>query len=398
MPVAAASPPPEIQETARSLADAMRALVDAIPGGPHRPTALGEQLGLSRVTVSKLLGALQRPSLVEVLEAIPGPESLRTAAEASRGLGVDPAIVDDALGAIDGFGALIRDRFGTRAALHAAIGGRSSELRPRIEQAGRADVFKGMRQVLGAEANAWLTAMIFAPAPDGETVEVTTIHGALGLRRLRPDTPIFFTFGPPGPQQGSPDGERDLSASPVSLQEFYANDPATLESSIVGGQLRHRLVQDRLGKDAVVDMLAVSHNPRGSRRYAPPEAPRRGVSVFVDVPVRTMIADVIVHRDLFPGAEPELIVYNPGARGPANPNDPTRDLDRVAVSETIATIPDEGDRFAVPEIPNYGAMVRRVFAQLGAAPGDYRVHRVTMAYPVTAFQHVIAFKAPPAPG
>lgn len=386
----------DVLAVGRQLATSIQSLLDALPEVPRRPTAMAKQLGLSRVTCSKLLGALKRPTPFELLEAIPGPESLRVATAAVRELGVDPELVDDAQEAIDAFATLVREHFGTRAALTAALSGRSRKLRARNDQAGRFDVFNGMRRVLGVEAHTWLTAMFLTPTPDdADVIAVTSLQGALGLRRLRPDTQVYFTCGAPYP---NPNHAPELSVSPISLQEHYTHEPARLETTMIDGQLRHRLDQERLGKHAIVDMLTVNHDAHGSRRYAAPDAPLRGVSLFVDVPVRTLVYDAIVHRELFPGCAGQLVVYNAIARGPANPNDATRRVDQIPVSETVVEVPATAASFTLSEVPNYEKMVSRICRQLGHPLTDFRVHRLQMAYPVNAFQFVIVFDAPRPPG
>ncbi|MDX2148751.1 MAG: hypothetical protein SFZ23_14655 [Planctomycetota bacterium] len=386
------SPAPDIETIGRSLRSAMQLVLRAIPDSPYRPTPLAQRLGLSRVTISKLLSALDRHSPLEMLERIPGPDSLRAVATGAGALGVNPELVGSARQAIDEFAALIRDHFGTRASLQAAIGSTSGSLRARVDFAGRADVFRGMRQVLGVEAETWLTCMFFVPGVEEDTIAVTTIHGALGLRRLKPESPVYFTFGAPYAEPG-----KDPTGSPISLQEFYTHEPAKVRTTSAGGQVRHQLIHDRLGKNAVADMLAVSHDPRGSRRYRTPEAAFRGVSLFVDIPVRTLVCDAIVHRDLFPGVDPELRIYNPGARGPANPNDPKRDMDRLEVSEQISRVEGDIDAFDVAEVPNYRGMVDRVMPRLGHPASHYRIYRLVMGYPVISFQFVMAFCAPEKP-
>lgn len=383
---------PDVEGTAHALVGSLRAIVETTSPQPPSPTYLANQLGLSRVTVSKLLGSLDQSTLFDTLERIPGPDSLRDFVKSTVRINTSSELINNALTSIDRFETLIRDHFGTRDALHAAIGSQSAALRSRIDMSARGDVFKGLRQVLGVEAETWLTSMIFVPhASDAEWASVTTIHGALGMRRLRPDAEVYFTFGPPYHEPGT---EPELSKSPVSLQEFYTNEPANLEVSMSHGQLRHRLVGDRLGKDAKVDMLAVSHAVRGSRQYAAPESKLRGVSIFVDTPVRMLVADAIVHKNLFPASEPELFVYNPGARGPANPNDPSRNADRVITAEPVVNVPHGSARFEVDEVPHYRGMLESVSRQIGCALSDFRVHRLRLAYPVPCFQHVIAFQAP----
>ncbi|MGE3108268.1 MAG: hypothetical protein AB7G11_16030 [Phycisphaerales bacterium] len=396
MPTAVPHAPIDLSHIGHDLQRSLRVLLEAIPGTPHRPSSLSEQVGVSRVTVSKLLGALQRTSPYEFLEAIPGPESLRLVVLAAENLRVERSAVENASAAIERFSMLIRERFGTRTALNAAIGARSDSLRARTELLGRTEAFKGMRQVLGVEAETWLTSMLFAPSrEDPEAIEVANIQGALGLRRLRADREIYFSVGPP---YRDPASEPTLAPSPVTFDDLYTHEPAKIETSRVNGQIRHRLIDERLGKHAVADMLAVGHNARGSRRYATEDSRRRGVSLFVDVPVRLLVCDALIHESLFPGSEAELLIFNTAARGPANPNDPTRDLDRVPVMEAPKLVHDGPPRFEVPEVPNYGRMIERLCGHLHRDPAKFRVYRVRIAYPVYGFQYVMAFEAPLQPG
>ena len=383
----------ELERLGERLRVSLRSVIVRIPGAPHKPTPLASKLGMSRVTVSRILRAIEHESAYEVLEALPGPESLRGVVNGAEGMSIEREALEEAGAAIDAFGWVIRDQFGTRSALNAAIRPLTGTLRERVDHAGRSEVFRGMSQILGVEAQTWITSMIFAPNPDDEDmVSVMTLHGALGVRRLRPDTAVYFTFGPPPEGRGH---ERELSGVRVSLEDLYHNEPVVVESTMLGERLVHRLVNDRLGKDATGDMLSVSMDKRGSRRYAADAtACLRGASIFVDFPVRLLLCDAIVHKDVFPGSDPELMVFNPGARGPANPNDLNRHADLVDFESAIEEVEPGAGMYDVHEVPNYGAMMRRVFDAHWCDQGDFRVYRMTIAYPVTAFQHVIAFEAP----
>lgn len=384
----------------RDCAEVFGRLFAAIPGAPHRPTALARRLGLSRVTISRLINAIARPDPYEVLEHVPGPESLRVLTQAAAGLGVDEGLIGEANGVIERFANLIRQDFGTRGAFTAAITPQHPELKTRFAHTSRYKVYIGMRQILGVEADTWLTSMMFAPSKrDPEALTVTTVHGALGMRRLRPDVNVYFTFGPPKQAAGQPTGDPpEVSERPIDLREFCTHEPAPLHTHQAGGQLVHRLAHDRLGRLSTVDMLAVSHNAKGSRRYATPERPRGGLVVFPDVPVKTLICDALLHDDAFPDPNPELIVYNPGARGPANAADRSRDIDRVEVPERIESLGKRPDRFEVAEVPHYAAMIDRVCRGMDLNPADFRVCRLRMAYPVHGFQFVMAFDAARKPG
>jgi len=366
--------------------------VEAIPGGPHRPTTIARSLNLNRVIVSKMINAVANPDPLEVLEKLPGPESLRAFAIAAREAGVKPSLVDEAIEAISRFAGLIRQDFGTRIAFNAALSPLRPELKLRLAHKSRYQIYMGMQQVLGVSADTWLTSMIFRPsAEDSESIAVTAIHGALGMGRLRPDARVYFTYGPPnvGTNQAS-----NLSSNDIDLRQFCTHEPAQLETHKAGGQLVHRLAHERLGRHAKVDMLAASHNAKGSRRYASPDRPRGGVVVYPDVPVKVLICDAFLHVDVFPRSTPELMVFNPGARGPANPNDPAREIDRVDVPERIDTISLSEEEFDLTEVPNYRHMMTHVAGCLNVDLSQFRMFRLRMPYPVHGFQFVMAFDAP----
>lgn len=385
-----------IVELGSDIRGAFVTLFNSFPENERGPSAIARALGVNRVMVSKLLNAVRRDDPLEVVQHIPGPDSLRSITHASRMIDdVPDTVLDRTDACIERFASLIRDRFGTRGALNAAISDQNDSLRKHFDETARYDVYNGMRHVLGVEGDTWITSMIFTPnVEDEDTLSVTMIHGVLGMRRLRPDTPVRFTYGPPYEEPGP---GHDPLQSDISLLEFFENKPAPLISEHHNGQLVHRLAPFRVGKNELVDMLTVSQDTRGCRRYASQDRPLGGVAIFHDVPVRLLHCDAIVHEDAFPDTTPRVIAYNPGSRGPANPNDPARDIDRIDVCETIESLGNAAARFEAPAIPNYKHMVRRVFSRIGEPPENYRVYRLTMAYPVHGFQYVLAFDAPAKP-
>ena len=66
-----------INEVGRDLAEAFGRVLQAIPGGPHRPQKLAHQLGVNTVLTSRLLKAAQQRDPIVVAHVIPGPEPLR---------------------------------------------------------------------------------------------------------------------------------------------------------------------------------------------------------------------------------------------------------------------------------------------------------------------------------
>lgn len=376
----------------------LRLLADSLPREARRPSAMARELGLSRVIISRLLGAIAKDDPIEVLQRLPGPESLRAFVAAAVREGADDELASRAYASIERFAELIRHDFGTRGALHTALSPHQPASQLRVEHASRYQVFKGMREVLGVDADAWLTCMMFVPHPaDDEAVSVTTIHGAIGMRRLRTDVNVYFTFGLPTGADSArrgPHASQDISPDSVRLDDCYTHEPATLDAERIGDQVFYRLVQDRVGRRASVDMLAVSHDPRGSRRHVTDGRRFAGVAAYPDVPVKLLVCDALVHRDIYPGTRPEPMAYHLGLRGPANPNDPRRDIDRMPVREQVEDLSADVDRFHIHEVPQYARMVDRLCRHVGHPVDSLRVYRLRVAYPVHGFQHVLAFAAP----
>jgi hypothetical protein len=290
---------------------------------------------------------------------------------------------------------VIREEFGNRGALNAAISGDSSVLRRQVEMASRYQVFKGLSEIRGMSAETWFSSSIFFPsARDNDLIESTMIQGALGIRMLRPDSKFYFSSGY-SPRE-FPNMELSRHEN-MNLGEFLNHPAARVETIDGGNHLQHVVSPDRIGKDSLFDTIYVSHAARASRRYATPERKRGGVSTFPNIPAKALILDMFLHKDVFTGNMPELLVYNIAVRGPAMPYDPGRRLVLVASTEQVESLGAAPTRLDVPEIPNYAKIVERVASGWHHNLDEFRLYRLRVTYPVIGFQFVVAFEVPEPP-
>lgn len=385
---------PPGRDLARELSAGLAAVIDALPGEPEGPSALARTLGIGRVPVSRLLGAVRREPGTEILALLPGPETLRSIVHAAQRAGVDEATARQALESVDRFESMIRS-FGNRAAFDATMSVREPEALERFEQAGRYQVFRGMSQVLGVEAEKWLSTMIMTPTPgDPVALDVTAVHGALGMRRLRPDVTVSFTYGAPHEAVGKPGGSFDLA---MDLSAFYTCEPAPLRAHDRDGNVVHEFCPATTGKDAQFDMLAGVHAPAHSKRYRDEKRTTRGVVVIPDIPVQAMVVDLFVGEGVFPGLEPRVYLYNTVARGPADIEDPARLHDRVVSPVDLVPIAEPAADLRLVRLPSYGGMIGKVCQRIGYDTARLRGWRLRVPYPLYGFQWVLAFDAPNAP-
>lgn len=385
---------PPGRDLARELSAGLAGVIDALPGDSGGPSAVARTLGVGRVPISRLLGAIRRDPGAEVLALLPGPETLRSIVHAAHRAGVEDGAVHRALGAIDRFEVLIRS-FGTRAAFDATMSVREPEALERFEQAGRYQVFRGMSQVLGVEAELWLSTMILTPTPGASVdLDVTAVHGALGMRRLRPDVVVSFTYGAPHEAVGRPGGSIDLA---MDLSAYYTSEPAPLRAHDRDGNIVHEFCPTTTGKDAQFDMLAGVHAPAHSKRYRDAKRTTRGVVVIPDIPVQSMIVDLFVGRGVFEGIDPRVYLYNTVARGPGDIEDPARLHDRVVPPVEPEPITDPVAGLTIDRLPGYGGMITKVCNRIGYNAADLRGWRLKVPYPLYGFQWVLAFDAPSPP-
>jgi hypothetical protein len=384
-----------IRAVGDSLGRSIRLVLDALPGGVHRPNALSRELGVNRAVASRVLGATAARDPLEVVHLIPGPEPLRQLVRAAAAKEVAPDLIGAAASAIDAFDRLIRDEAGTRSALDALISSSLPGAREKFELASKYSVFKGMSQLKGARAETWVgTAVIRPNDADATKLDLTWMNGAVAMQRLRPGVSVRFSYRYPGQEDAGP-----AAPDPVNLEQFCTNPPARLEAQTAGRVVNYVLPPDLLGPRAVTDLFVVDHHPAEVRRYARPEAPGKRTSLFVEpaVPVATLVFDVLLHAEAFPGAEPTLYVYDTGADGIANVNDPERDIDRVDLQESVEFLGHDLRDLYAPEVAGYAGIVAHLAAEHGWDPARFRGYRTRIQYPVYGWQVCMAFEPPPAP-
>lgn len=379
----------EATATGQALAKSLRVVLNAPARLPTGASALSARLKVSRMIISRIKNALKRDDSLEVMMRLPGPESLRGFVVAMGRHGVALTRVKPALAAIDRFQVLIRDGFGTRDRLQAAISSHSPSLATRVELVSRQRLFAAMRELRGGEAEVWLAAHMLAPDRDDPSkLNARILQGFIGLRRMRADIQVYFDFMP----AEEPSGESSAAPGHGGLEAHYANPPARLEVDEVGRRKVFRLASGPLGNDSVCDMLSLTRITGALPRLARSPGRRTGSFALIKTPVKALHLDILLPGELTDGSPPELLAFVPGPRCCTNVNDRLDDLDRVPVPERVEVLESGADRFDVPEVPNYCRMLAKMADELGQDLDAMRVHRVRVAYPPFGYEFVSTFR------
>jgi len=386
-----------------ALASTFGNVLDAIPGGPYGPAHLARAIGIDKVLASRLLKTARKKDPMAVLHLIPGPEPLRRVLRAAAKRNVSAERIAAAHEAVDHFETLIRREAGDRSALAAMISAWLPEARAEFELRRKQAAFRAMSQLKGVAMETSLATVLLHPSEDGNHLDIVWLFGLLGLQRLRPGSGVKFASRRLA-KEGAPRLPQTLDGVPVEgfdglrLDEFCSSPPAKLNVHHVGDVVHYTLGDDGFGPRSATDLVFAEVNRAELARYLPPEQQRkRYVFAEVSTPVKVLVFDALLHDDVFPGSEPTLFIYDTTFDGVADVNDPTRDIDRLDLCESIQSLGRGIAKFRTTEAPRYAELLRHVCTKLGWDGERFRGYRCHIDYPIYGTEVAMAFNAPPPP-
>jgi hypothetical protein len=254
------------------------------------------------------------------------------------------------------------------------------------------------------QCEVWLNITLVHPSPDNpERHDVAVVHGCLAMHRLRPGVRVRFNFK-------RLDHDEDLDALPegkavpferpgLSLDAHCLNPVGKLKALRAGKVVHYITESESVGPGSATDLLVFDHHAAALDRYTTDPTASKGAFVAPAIPSKVLVFDTLLHEQAYPGADPDLAVYDMGTEGTAWVNDPARDIDRMDVLETVEYLGRDASRFFCADVPTYAGLVRSVCDELGWDASAFRGYRARVQYPVTGWQFCMAFRppAPPAP-
>jgi hypothetical protein len=385
----------KISEVGGQLTHSLGALLAEIPEGSQGPQRLGAALGLDKVLTHRLLKALRDDSPLSTLQHAPGPDPLRRFLRAAKKYGADPAKVASASAAIDGFQSILRDDVGDRSQLDAILSSWLPQARSEFELRRKQSAFKSRSQLQGVSAATNLSTVILHPSTTGEGIDVVWLAGLYNLQRWRPGartkvtTRRFVTEGKDR-RPTTLQGERVECLEGLRLDQFCSANPAELEVNQVGDCVQYILGGDGFGRKATSDLILAEVNLDEMPRQP---QPGRKAYVFAEVstPAKLLLFDVLVHKDLYGGATPELGTYDTAFDGVVDVNDRAREIDRMDTADRLELLGKGIGNLPVPEVPKHAALLEHVFSNLGWDPQAFQVWRAKVDYPLYGTQVVVSF-------
>lgn len=382
------------------LMDSLGRVLDAIPDTPQGPQALARHINVDKVLASRLLRAVRSPDEMAALHRFPGPEPLRRVLRGASKVGVDAALIASAEDAVDRFACLIRDDLGDRGALDAIVSAWVPEARREFELRSKQTAFKAMSQLKGARADAILATAIIHPAADDGRLDLVWLSGVSGLQRLRPGAAVKLATRRMIPE----DSDRRpfaLDGKPVDglhesvLDEFSGNPSPHIDTHHAGEVVHYTLGPAEFGPRHAQDIVIAEVNRSEMPSSIPKDQDRRAFFFAeTSIPAKVLQFDAIVHRDVYPGSDPRLRIYDTASEGVADVNDHGRDMDQLDVLESIEPLGATVGRIGSSSIPRYGSLIRHVFDRVQWDRDAFRIFRCRIDYPIYGSQIAMCFDPP----
>ena len=370
----------QIKVLGQELCIALQAVADEVPAKSQTPHGFASSLKVHRTLVGRLLSALRTGDPLAAISRMPRSEGLRMILQAARSV-VSPNTIKRADAALRSFEQVVQNDLGGWDGFDAAI----------------------TEWLAGARADVQLDTAIYYPNEAGDRCDIALIEGMVNLRRLRPSVRIRVASHTPQPVNPTPleflskSQRAEQGGLDYPLLEQFCSAPCPkLDVMRTGSTVNYLLSGNDIGLNSAVDIFAANIVRNARPLYRRPDEPetRRHWSAGINVPSKTLLMNVLMHEDVWPG-EPHLLTYNLHVHGMAEPFDPSRELDRMEMVEALQPLGRGASRFRAVEAGSHVEMVQHVCESLGWDSERLQGYRARIQYPLPQVQYCIAFAPAP---
>lgn len=396
---------------ARRLHAELAALLGELPATVRHASGLARHLGIDRTTCQRAVFVVTRPySGPDLLARLPGVRGLRLLTQAAEGS--DPAptqsAVDALATAVDQLQELVvslggsltkltqRIELGADAAARASADGQAGagSIDPGLDA--RVRLFDAAAELTGRASECWVAVYVYRPAPTTPNVlDVFRANGLAGHVARADAVPlVVHNFTNPEADAAREDNAVDPGArerfsnlenapvrgrSPTVVLEDFTSDPPPLVTARQPHEFLVQSIDERpASAGQPVDlMLATRTTVPHPRTLSPPV---EEVWALVNFPVRHLVFDVYVHRDL---ARESLASLDTHLWGPDFAQQVgERWQTRFAESPPLQLL-GNGPRSAPPAAyPRMTELSEQLFARSGLDRDEYVGYRCDVPYPL----------------
>lgn len=410
--------PPEHDSLDRPLRDLhreLRGLLATLPIEAQTASGLARYLRIERTTCQRAVSAATQPYAgLSLASQLPGPRGLRLLVDAvAKRRNGEPspevgARVASLRAAIDAYEAATRRTAGSRSELlrrleaQAADAGDSAATGSDVRL--REQLFHAAAGLTGRSSQTWLAAHIYEPQPGGQTLMQTRAHGLIGHVARDDAVPLTLHVIPPDAELLTPDALEPAGlvplvpapddGAPAEVLRAFSTRPIPIVRTQHPNEFIVQTVERAPGQSET-DAFDVLFAMRG-RMVHPGHTPSRLEEVWalINFPVRRLLLDVFLHRDLardcIPGLDTHL--WRPDFAAHVGERWQTRFARGPKLQVLGAGLQHAGTE----SYARHRELLAFLFAARGMNPADYIGFRCETPYPMwrTGYRVTLDFGGP----
>ena len=393
----------QIEATAAELRRTIAPVLEAVSGTHARPTRISRAIGLDKSLASRLVRAVQSSSDLDLMHLVPSPGGLRILATLAARY-ADPASIGNLLRATERFELLLDTVPGGRASIDAQISESSHVALLKREHIAKQASFKAMSFLLGHFCEVVTTTLFLVPSPNGRRVDGIEIQRRIGLRRMRPSTPLVLMAIWGEPEDAI--NENAITFDTIEGERGSGNPAAFLLSAFCTQPLprldvmrEEQMAALVLAGDPALHAPSQVTSAMRIRNGWPMEAESRVQSLrgyVLHTPCRKIVRDVYIAESLYPDATPQVSFVLPGPRPSLRTprEDGSRHYSEVDLARSVERLPGGQQSYEIPGVVNHSAVVRHVLERTGHSQTPFRGWRFAMTYPVTLVETIWSLTHP----
>src|SRR5262245_24093218 len=386
-----------IEATGRELRRAINIVLEAVAGPRPRPTRVAQAIGLDKSLASRLVRSVRATSDMDLMHFVPSPGGLQIFADLARRY-ADPASIEHLRAAADRFTELLDAVPGGRASIDAQIAEDSRVALEKREHIAKQASFKAMSFVLGHFCDVLTTSLFLVPSANGRRVDGIEVHRRLGLRRMRPRTPLallsFWAEASDAMKENAisfenVDGEPGAANPTGFLLPEYSTQPLPELDVMRDGEMTTLVLGGNSSGHAPTQLTSVFRIRNGWALA--PEARYQSLRGYVlHTPCREVVRDVYIAESLYSDATPQVSFVLPGPRAAMRPPRATgqRHFTEVGLTSSIVQLPPSPQPYDIPGVVNHAAVVKHALERTGHSMTRFRGWRFAMTYPITLVEMI----------
>jgi len=382
-----------IHAIAADLRERLEPIVREIAGARPRPSRLVSELDIDKSLASRLTRALRADDPSEFIHLLPSPTGLSIFLSAARTAGIDREMCRAAEDSVDGFRFLLEALPGGRATLDAALSTSSGEARSRSERNAKQAVYKAMSYLVGIRCESIATMFAMQPASDGRMVDAIDLHHRIGIRRLRPTAPLGVSsvrLHPPTngktplPFMETLDGEPAQGVEGLFLREYSSPELPEFHMFTEGSVTTVALSESDPPLESPLDLTSAVVFRNALERYRTSETHDEWRGYLLHTPCKTLVRDVYIHEDLYPGMVPDITLHIPSPKGAETVRHPGLHgrLNTLDLAIPVESLGLGMNSIAIRGIRRYPELIHETFGRAGWDPTRFRGYRARVTYPV----------------